>query len=119
MGLMSGGCGSGKRDVRHQSASNAKFDSSLTSGCHSQCGHDGGAGRDRPQEFCAVNALALERLRREHFKPMQTFGQQQNARDDRCARKMTRERGVIDSNAKRRGRLGERSSGGAHLSTAP
>jgi hypothetical protein len=116
---MSDGCDSEKFDVRRQSASDVKLDAALAAVGHGQCGRDGGAGCDRLQEFGALNALALERHRREQLKPVQALGEQQSARDDRCAGEMTRERGVIDSNAKRSGRVGECSSGGAHLSTAP
>jgi hypothetical protein len=112
-------CGSEQHDARHQRPRNVELDSGPARICHGQYGRNCGAGRDRLKELGAFNALAIERPTGEHFEPVQALGQQQNARYNRCARKMTRECGVIDVNAESGGCLDGRNSAGTHLSTAP
>jgi hypothetical protein len=119
MNVLASGCGSDKRDVRHQCASDAEVDASLATVGHGQRGRDGGAGGDRLEEFGAVNSLAPERRVGERFEVIQALRKEQNSGDDWCPGEVTRECGVIGGNAERSGHASGFGSGGAHLSTAP
>jgi hypothetical protein len=87
--------------------------------CHGQGGRDCGARRDRLEEFCALDAPALNRRARQQSKPLQPLGQQQYPRDYGRPREMTRERRMIGRNAERYRRLLGRNRGDAHLSASP
>ena len=117
--VLTSGCGSDERDVRHQCASNVEVDPLLATVGHGQRGRDGGAGGNRLEEFGAVNSLPPERRVGERFEAIQAFGQEQNSGDDWGPGKMTRECGVTGGNVKRSGHARGFSGGGAHFSTAP